>query len=121
MTNKLDNTNEKYIIGLKLINIILKNADKKEITDLLEFKNINRQEIVTDKNLEQLNSMENELYKHFDKVKCGYYRKTDNYVINFLRGMIKQLGYKMIVIKKDNRVTINKVNYRKTFLYYHIE
>jgi hypothetical protein len=121
MTAKLDKIDEKYIIALKLINIILKNADKKEITDLLEFKNINRQEIVTDKNLEQLNNMENELYKHFDKVKCGYYRKTDNYVINFLRGMIKQLGYKIILEQKDKTLTINGESYRKKYMIYHIE
>ena len=61
------------------------------------------------------------LYKHFDKMKCGYYRKTDNYVINFFRGMLKEMGYKAIHIEKDKTVTIDGENYRKKIIYYHIE
>ena len=41
-----------------------------------------------------INEMETELYKHFSKMNCGYYRKTDNYVINFFRSMLKEIGYK---------------------------
>lgn len=119
--DKLDKSDEKYKLALKFINNILVNAQKSEINDILEFKDINRQQIVTQQNLDMLTNMESEIYKLFDKVKCGFYRKSDNYVINCLRGMIKQIGYKIIVLKKDNRVTIDGVNYRKTFLYYHIE
>ncbi len=65
--------------------------------------------------------MEVELYKHFDKMKCGYYRKTNNYVINFLRGMVKELNSKVIRQEKDKHVNINGENYRKKFVYFHIE
>ena len=65
--------------------------------------------------------MESELYKYFDKEKCGYYRKTNTYVLNFIRGMIKQLGYKVFRKEKDKHVEINGINYRKKFIYFHIE
>ena len=117
----VDKNDPKYVIALRFLNHILTNNDKPQIQDILDFKNITRQEILKEENLNKLNEMETELYKHFDKMKCGYYRETDDYVINFFRGMIKELGYKAIVEKKDNRVTIDGVNYRKTFLFYHIE
>lgn len=121
MARIVDKLNPKYVIGLQFLNHILSNNNKPQIQDILDFKDITRQEILKQENLNKLNEMETEIYKHFDKVKCGFYRKTDNYVINFVRGMIKELGYSPVVVKKDNRVTIDNVNYRKTFLYYHIE
>lgn len=122
MANRITDKNDpKYVIALQFINHILTNNNKPQIQDILDFKNVTRQEILKQENLDKLNEMENDLYKHFDKMKCGFYRKSDNYVINFFRGMTKQLGYQPIVEKKDNRVTIDGVNYRKTFLYYHIE
>ena len=122
MANRIvDKNDPKYVIALQFLNHILTNNNKSQITDILDFKDITRQEILKQENLDKLNEMEPELYKHFDKVKCGYYRKSDNYVINFFRGMIKQLGYSPIVVKKDKTIQINDENYRKTFLIYHIE
>ena len=117
----VDKNDPKYIIALQFLNHILTNNNKPQIQDILDFKDFTRQEILKQENLDKLNEMEPELYKHFDKVKCGYYRKSDNYVINFFRGMIKQLGYSPIVVKKDKTIQINDENYRKTFLIYHIE
>jgi hypothetical protein len=122
MANRITDKNDpKYVIALRFLNHILTNNNKPMIQDILDFKNITRQEILKQENLDKLNEMENEIYKHFDKMKCGYYRKSDNYVINFLRGMIKQLGYKIIREEKDKHVNINGENYRKKFVYYHIE
>lgn len=121
MDNKLDKSDEKYKLALKFINNILVNAQKSEINDILEFKDINRQQIVTQQNLDILTNMESEIYKLFDKVKCGFYRKSDNYVINCLRGMIKQIGYKIILEQKDKTVNINGESYRKKYMIYHIE
>ena len=94
---------------------------KSQINDILDFKDITRQEILKQENLDKLNEMENEMYKYFDKMKCGYYRKTDNYVINFFRGMLKEMGYKGIRQEKDKHVNIHGENYRKKFVYFHIE
>jgi len=119
--DKLDKSDEKYKLALKFKNNILVNAQKSEINDILEFKDINRQQIVTQQNLDMLNNIESEIYKLFDKVKCGFYRKSDNYVINCLRGMIKQIGYKIILEQKDKTVNINGESYRKKYMIYHIE
>ena len=35
--------------------------------------------------------------------------------------MLKELGYKAILEKKDKTVKIDGEGYRKTFIYYHIE
>ena len=122
MANRIiDKNDPKYVFALQFLNHILINNNKPQIQDILEFKDITRQEILKQENLNKLNEMETELYKHFDKMKCGYYRKTDNYVINFFRGMLKEMGYKAIHIEKDKTVTIDGENYRKKIIYYHIE
>jgi hypothetical protein len=122
MANRITDKNDpKYVIALQFINHILTNNNKPQIQDILDFKNVTRQEILKQENLDKLNEMENDLYKHFDKDKCGYYRKTDNYTINFFRQMLKEIGYKAIMEKKDKTVTIDGENYRKKFMIYHIE
>ena len=122
MVNKVvDKNDPKYILALQFLNHILTNNNKPQIQDILDFKDITRQEILKDENLNKLNEMENEIYKHFDKDKCGYYRKTDNYVINFFRGMLKEMGYKGVRVEKDKHININGENYRKKFVYFHIE
>jgi len=122
MANRIvDKNDPKYIIALQFLNHILTNNNKLNINDILDFKDITREEIIKQENLNKLNEMENELYKHFSKMNCGYYRKTDNYVINFFRGMLKELGYKAVKTKKDKTVTIEGTNYRKSFMIYHIE
>ena len=108
MANRIvDKNDPKYVIALQFLNHILTNNNKPNINDILDFKDITRQEILKQQNLDKLNEMEPELYKHFDKVKCGYYRKSDNYVIKFFRGMLKEMGYKGVRQEKDKHVNIN--------------
>ena len=122
MANRIVDKNDiKYVLALEFLNHILTNNNKPQINDILNFKDISRDNIIKQENLDKLNEMETELYKHFSKMNCGYYRKTENYVINFLRGMIKELGYKAVTTKKDKTVTIEGTNYRKSFMFYHIE
>ena len=122
MANRIvDKNDPKYVIALQFLNHILTNNNKPQIQDILDFKDISRDEIIKQENLNKLNEMETELYKHFDKDKCGYYRKTDNYAINFFRQMLKEMGYKAVTAKKDRTVKIDGVSYRKKFMIYHIE
>ena len=68
MVNRITDKNDpKYILALQFLNHILTNNNKSQIQDILDFKNITRQEILKQENLDKLNEMENELYKHFDK------------------------------------------------------
>lgn len=92
IVKEIDKTTEKYQLVLKFVNGLLKNIDGSEIDDLIKFKNINRKEIVKPENKQVLADMETELFAVFEKKKCGYYKKNDNMVLNFLRGMCRDLG-----------------------------
>ena len=105
MVNRIvDKANTKYILALDFLNHILTNNNKPNINDILDFKDITRQEILKQENLNKLNEIEVDIYIHFNKDKCGYYRKTNNYTINFFRQMIKELGYKAVIEKKDRTI-----------------
>lgn len=111
------NTAKKYKIGLKIVNKILENIGKSQIQDLTEFKHIERVDLLKQENKDVLLEMDDEIFSLFDKIKCAYYRKTDNYVLNFLRGMCKELDLKLTSHKKD----LYKNNYRYTHTYYSIK
>src|SRR5438477_7069284 len=93
INKKLDNEieKEKYNIALEFINKILNNINKPKIKELTEFTNIDREDIIKEINIGTLKEMENEIFKFFNKKKCGYYRKTDALVLNCLRSMMKEL------------------------------
>ena len=84
---KEDVNSPKIKILLKILNHILKGAEKAEITSIYDFQKIDRNEIIKKQNEEFLEKNEKEIYTHFDKLKCGFYRKdtTANYILTFLR------------------------------------
>jgi hypothetical protein len=114
------NNNEKHKIALKLINKILVNIGKTEIEDLCEFKDIDRDDIIRKENTDILVAMEEEIFKFYSKYKCGYTRKTDNLVLNCLRGMMKEINYNLLKVQKDIRTTIDGKPYRRTHMIYSI-
>jgi hypothetical protein len=94
----------KYNLVLELVNKILVNIGESPINELDQFKNIQREKLLNESNLTIIEEMENDLFKYFDKKKSGYYRKTEtkvNHVINFLRGLCKQINYKIYSIEKS--------------------
>jgi hypothetical protein len=111
---KADMNDKKYIVLLKLLNAILANIGKDPITEITQFVDISRIDIVKKENVETLKAMEDELFPLYNKVKCGYYRQTDGLVHNCLRGMIKQIGYEFSFKKKDVYITVEGKNFRKT-------
>ena len=108
----INKDSDKYIVCLKFINKILVNLTKPEIDDLVKFIDIDREDIIKDVNKKSLVDMEKELFKQFDKKKCGYYRKTDALVLNCLRGMMKEIGYEMAKKQKDKSEFINDKSFR---------
>lgn len=94
-----DHNIEKINILLMLLNKILNNMNKKYINDLEEFKDILRTDILTDVNKQELINSEDIIFKYYDKHKCGYHRKTDKLLINTIRNMCKEVGYKFIYRK----------------------
>lgn len=122
ITVKESKESDKYKIALKLINKILVNIGKEQIDDLTKFVNIDREDIIKDVNKTDFEQLEVELFDHFDKVKCGWYRRktTKNYILTFMRYMCDNLGYKLIKSQKGKMVTIDGKNYEKTCMIYSI-
>lgn len=116
----VDKNSEKYKVALKFVNKVLENIGKESIDDLTKFKDIDRDDIIEDINKTTLEEMEDEIFVHFDKNKCNYYRKTNGLVVNCLRGMMRQLGLSMTSVKKDITSTINGKKYRKSHMFYSV-
>lgn len=114
--NVIDKTTDKYKVLLKFTNRILENIGKSQITDMTEFKNIDRIDIVKDANKQILLSMENELFKMFDKKKCGYYTKSNNIVLNVFKRMCKDIGLSWHI----HKTSLSKNNYVKYHSFYTI-
>ena len=121
ITQKISKDDDKYKLALKFVNVILKNIGKEEVDDLTKFKDIDREDIIKDVNKTSLDEMAKELFNHFDKKKCGYYRKTEAIVLNCMRGMMKEVGYEMVNVKKEKSETINNKSYKRTHLLYSIK
>jgi len=118
---KVDKDSDKYKVALKVLNKILTNDGKPEIDDVTKFVNIDREKIVTDVNRISIEEMENEIFEHFNKKGCGYFRKTKYLVLNFVRGMIKELGYKMARSRKEKSEYINGLSYKRTHSLYSVK
>jgi hypothetical protein len=114
---KIDTTTEKYKVLLKFINKILANLKCNLIKNLREFKNIDRLEIIKKENVESFTLMATDLYLHFNKDTCGYYKKdSPNIVILAVRGMCKELG--LLFSSEKKNIQVNTI--QKTHMMYSI-
>jgi len=114
----------KYNLVLELVNKFLLNMNKPIITELEQFINIVRQDVITEANYKVVEDMEPSILKHFDKAKSGYYQKKragDNYPVNFLRGLLRQINYKLEHKEEDKTIKINNQSYRQKIIYYSIQ
>lgn len=98
----IDKTTDKYIVLLEFVNGMLKNIGKDEITDLRDFKDIYREDILKEENKQLLISMQKRLFTHFNKRNSGYYRKGSGWPLNVLRGMCKEIDLE-ITYKREQR------------------
>jgi hypothetical protein len=116
---EIDHSTPKYKVGLNFVNKILNNLGEKQLDNLRNFQNVDRLDIIKDINKQTFEAMENELYKHFDKNKCGWYRRktTKNIILTFLRGMCEELGFVFSYVPK-NKTKDMKV---ETHFYYSIK
>jgi len=120
---KCGTDDQRYTILLKFVNCILTNIGKQNVKRLEDFKNIDREDIIKDINKNLLeNNIGDELYKYFDKVSCGWYRRksTDTYILSFLRCSCKIIGYSFEYYQKDIGVPVNGRNLRQTHIFYNI-
>jgi hypothetical protein len=114
---EIDKTTEKYKFVLKIINKILQNIGKNQIEDLINFVNIDRNDIIKNENNQFLFEMEKEIFKVFDRSKCGWYRRktTKNYILTFLRYSCEEIGFEFTSTQKEK--TDDRGNKRTHFLY----
>lgn len=95
-----------------------KTLEKEPIAKLTDFVDIDRLDIVTEQNIEHLETMSEGLFKLFDKKECRYYpKKSKSWVLNVLRGIVKSIGYNLDY--KETRVYKGK--YGRTSLAYQIK
>lgn len=118
---QIDKTTKQYQAALKYVNCLLGLLNKEPITDLTEFKKVDRLDIIKPEHKPTLNELHKDLFKHFDKIKCGYYCKnTPNFTLNILRGLCKQLGLELYRVRKDKWHKINDKSYKRTHMMYFI-
>ena len=114
----IDKTTEKYKLVLELTNGILKNINSDQITDLTDFKDIKRTDIIQEENTKMLDLIADKLLQHFD-IKVAYNRKTPNIVLNCLRTLCKQLdGLAFVKTRKEIH---NNDGFRKDITIYSIK
>jgi hypothetical protein len=105
--SNINKDTEKYRVVLKFVKSILSNIGKENIEELTQFVNIERESINSDENVALLKAMENEFFPLFTKTKSTYYKKGKNPVLNFLKEILKDIGYKMCsrdYKKQQNRI-----------------
>lgn len=113
---------KKYKLLLEFVNKLLTNIDKDPVADLKDFKNIDRIDIIKEENKTILTEMTSELFGKgpFSKKACNYGRKTESWVLNVFRGMVKQAGFQFVARKKEMTEPINGVRYKRTHMLYTI-
>lgn len=111
---------KKYNIALKVVNKMLDNMGKEQIDDLLDFKMVNRRDIIKPENKLVIENMEKEIFEVFDKKNCKYYKRNEiqTYPITFLRCLLTDVGFKLISGYNEPYLKIDGLNARfKNTLY----
>jgi hypothetical protein len=118
----IDTTSDKYIVLLKFLNNIMDKLNRPHITHITEFANINRDDIIREDVGIMFNKMHKELFKHFDKVKCGWYRRnlTNTYILTFLRYACDELNIDFTYKKKEKSQWIGNTSFKKAYIVYSI-
>jgi len=117
---KVDNDSETYKITLEFLNCILKVIDKPEITNIIEFKDIKRDDLLKPEFNQSLTNNINKIIDHFGKSKIRYNMKNkfDCYVLTVIKYLTSFCGYQF-VSKHVNEITIeSKCNYNYTKVIY---
>ncbi len=105
----------KYNILLKLLNKILANIGKNQITDALDFKNINKKDIELEVNNKILDDMKIDLTNNFGSFNVVLKNiKKESYVIVYLKHMCRTLNSKLKpkkMSKREGKIITNNYLY----------
>lgn len=113
--------NKKKESLLQLLNELQLDSSQK-FSDLPDFKNIPRNSLINDSNIQKFSDMEHTIFSYFDRRSCGWYqRKTMKaYIIAFLRHACKDLGYQLKSHQKNITEKLNGRTFRCASTYYYI-
>ena len=114
-TIKLSKDDSKYIILLDFINDILKTMGKKAVTDINQFNNIERDNIIKQNCVDVMNSKYDKIVALYGKTSIHYRFRytTKDYILSLLRSMTKVCGYQLKSEKKFDTVTVGKYTQKK--------
>jgi len=96
--NPMETREEKLMrIALEIVNKTLELMGHRKIVDLTQFTDIRRDELLDDKYLNLFNENQKYIFENgFDKTECKIYQKKVRHThISILKGMLKQIGYKL--------------------------
>jgi len=100
----IDKNSKKYILLLKLINLVFTNLKKAKIKDLKEFIKVKREELINPVHLPGLRKISDEIFKEYSKgVYMASVRPSKSIMINTIRNMCKELGIKYVIEQYHNQ------------------
>lgn len=113
---------DKQKIVLKFLNKILVNIGKEEIEDLTDFKDIKREDLLKQKNIDLIETMEKEIFKCFKKGQIDYHRKKTlkTYLLTLIKRMVSHCGFEFRSHRKDINQTVDGELFRRTYTIYEI-
>lgn len=108
-------TLNKYNVLLKLLNRILVNIGRQEINDIIEFKNVDRKDLLKEENNKIIEEMEEEIHKYYCKynLKYGHKSQIKHYILTLIKAMCEDIYFqfksKSVKVKKNNKVLVNAI------------
>ena len=107
---KVNNDDIKYKVVLKFLNEILEQLNVEDITNITEFRNIKRNDILSDQCKIIIDNNIDNLCGAFGKVKLDYYNRSIRkaYMATLLRRLVTLCGYSLESRRKDKKIR-NKI------------
>lgn len=95
---KVDNNSGEYKVTVSFLNGLLKQMKKQEINDIIQFKNIQRSELMKPEYEQILNNHIDNIIEQFGKTKIRYNMRNqfDYYVITVIKYLTKLCGYEFM-------------------------
>ncbi len=102
---------------LKVLNQVLTTIGKPQIAQLIDFKDIDRDDIIKDTVLVEVEKLYDEIFAVFNKTTCRYYKRktTNEYILTLIRTMLHAINYHLYY---DNKFKKSDNGWNNTTMYY---
>jgi len=120
---KVDNDSTTYKLTLNLLNDLLKQFGKNPITEITQFRDIDRNNLLDSKCDEILNAHINEIINHFGKTRIRYNTRSESncYVLSLIKYLTSLCGYTFSSTRSNYLVKDSHGKYDvEGTTYYHI-